>query len=366
MTRLGSTARALGLMLAYCVLYRPWQLRWGATADEVAQEFPGDELLPRPVWEATRAVDIGAAPELVWPWLVQIGADPRAGWYSYDWADNAGIPSATRIRPDLQHLSVGDLLPMTAGSAAGFRVEHIDPGRALVLRSDDPDGTVTATFALRAAGPQRSRLAHRVRFRVRPTPRGVAFAAMMDVSDFVMSRRTLLGIRARAERLGRQARGGAAPTDHGPEVPLEFDLSVPVRRPPAQVYALLAEVQDFVSRPRPTGVRMSKTPPGTTHVGTRWHEQVRVAPGLWMRIDSTTTDASPPHALGMDFSSTWFVGRLDYEIREAPEGSVLRQRETMRLRGPLAPLALQVDRSLRPRLLDRLADIRDVAESRSA
>jgi hypothetical protein len=207
MGMLSWSGRAVVAALAYALAYRPWQLRWGATADEVAAELPGDELLPHAVWEATRAVDIEARPEDVWPWLVQMGAHPRAGWYSYDWADNGRIPSASEIRPELQELAVGDVLPMTAGSTSGFTVEAIDPGRALVLRSQDEDGTVTATFVLKPVGAGTSRLVHRVRFRVRPTPRGVAFAVMMDVSDFIMSRRTLLGIRDRAQRRAAGATG---------------------------------------------------------------------------------------------------------------------------------------------------------------
>jgi hypothetical protein len=364
MGRLAWSGRAVVALLAYALAYRPWQLRWGATPDEVAAELPGDELVPHAVWEATRAVDIAARPEHVWPWLIQMGASPRAGWYSYDWADNGGTPSASELRPELQHLEVGDLLPMTAGSDEGFRVEAIDSPRSLTLASRDRDGVVTAAFVLRPAGTGRTRLVHRVRFRVRPTRRGLTFAAIMELSDFVMSRRTLLGIRARAERLARRTRGGPPPTDHAPQTPLEFDLSVPVRRPAAAVYALLADVQEAEPLPRTAGVRLSKTPSGPTHEGTRWHEQVRVMPGVWMRIESAATDTAPPHALGMDFSATWFAGRLDYEIRDSPDGSVLRQRETLRLRGPLAPFATQVDARLRPRLLDRLADVRDAIEAR--
>jgi hypothetical protein len=42
---------------------------------------------------------------------VQIGSG-RAGWYAFDRIDNAGVPSAQRIVPELQDLKVGDLVPM--------------------------------------------------------------------------------------------------------------------------------------------------------------------------------------------------------------------------------------------------------------
>jgi hypothetical protein len=69
-------------------------LRWGATDAEVAAPMPGDELVPRSSFTATRAITIDAPPEAVWPWLVQLGYR-RAGWYTYDLFDNAGYPAPT-------------------------------------------------------------------------------------------------------------------------------------------------------------------------------------------------------------------------------------------------------------------------------
>lgn len=353
------------LVLAHALVYRPWQLRWGATADEVAADLPGDELIGHPTWEATRAVDVEAAPDLVWPWIVQMGAHPRAGWYSYDWIDNGRIRSATTIRPELQALRTGDRLPMMAGSSGAFVVEAVDPGRSLVLASRERGGIVTATFVLTPHGAGRSRLVHRVRFRVPATPAGVAFAAVMDLGDFVMSRRTLLGVRQRAECLSRRRRGGPEPTDHSPETRLVFDLSVPVRRSAQDVYAMLADIQDLEPIPRAAGVKMTKTPVGPTDVGTRWHEQVRMAPGLWMRIESSVTAAEPPALLGMDFSSLWFTGHLDYRIEPTSEGCVLRQQERLALRGPLSVGRGPVDARMRAQVLDRLAEVREVAEARA-
>jgi len=56
----------------------------------------------------------------------------------------------------------------------------------------------------------------------------LAFTAAMDAGDFVMFRRTLLGIRDRAERLARHAPGAAEPQDLAPGRPLDFDLAVEI------------------------------------------------------------------------------------------------------------------------------------------
>jgi hypothetical protein len=69
-------------VVAY-LLWRPRMLRWGATADEAGEPLPGDDRTPRPRVQGTRAVTIGAPPERVWPWLMQMGIG-RAGFYSHD------------------------------------------------------------------------------------------------------------------------------------------------------------------------------------------------------------------------------------------------------------------------------------------
>ena len=63
------------------LVLRPWYFTWGATADEWRTALPGDELLPEPALQLTRAITIDAPPSRVWPWLVQMGQD-RGGLYS--------------------------------------------------------------------------------------------------------------------------------------------------------------------------------------------------------------------------------------------------------------------------------------------
>jgi hypothetical protein len=64
----------------------------------VSRSQPGDELVTRPSFNATRAITIAAPPEEIWPWLIQVGLT-RAGWYSYNILDNLGHPSARHIIP---------------------------------------------------------------------------------------------------------------------------------------------------------------------------------------------------------------------------------------------------------------------------
>ena len=120
--------------LGYALAVRPRMLRWGASDEEVRGPYPGADLVPGGRRGATMAITIDAPPSRVWPWLVQMGCD-RAGWYSWDRLDNGGTPSAQRIRPEWQTLSVGDHLASIPSGRAWFEVAALEPERFLGLRA---------------------------------------------------------------------------------------------------------------------------------------------------------------------------------------------------------------------------------------
>ncbi len=93
-------------------LYRRWHLRWGASSAEVSAALQGDGLLSKAQFRATRAITIEAPTTAVWPWLVQVGCQ-RAGFYSNDLLDNLAHPSATTLLSALQHLEIGQGVPMS-------------------------------------------------------------------------------------------------------------------------------------------------------------------------------------------------------------------------------------------------------------
>jgi hypothetical protein len=176
---------------------RPRQLTWGSTPEEVSRTLPGDDLVPRPMFDATRAITIRATPDEVWPWLVQVGVT-RAGWYSYDLLDNLGRPSADHIIPDLQHLEPGDVVPMSPDGHHGIDVQSIEAPTSMVWSAP---GETSWTWQLDALPRGSTRLITRIRSRMRPTPRSIAFYAVVEIADIWMIRKMLLTIRERAERL---------------------------------------------------------------------------------------------------------------------------------------------------------------------
>jgi hypothetical protein len=182
--------------VGYVKIWRPWQLSWGATADEVSSCLPGDDLVPKPMFNATRAITIAASPDQIWPWLVQVGLT-RAGWYSYDLLDNLGRPSAQRIIPELQQLAPGDIVPMSPDGKQGMAVHSIEAPHSMVWSTP---GETSWAWQLDARPEGTTRVATRIRSRMRPNPLSVAFHLLVELADFWMIRRMLLNLRERAER----------------------------------------------------------------------------------------------------------------------------------------------------------------------
>jgi hypothetical protein len=183
-------ATALG---GYRLWIQPWQHRWGATDEEVRRTMPGGDLIPEAA-STTRAVTIAAPAEQVWPWLVQLGYG-RAGWYSYDWIDNDGRPSADRILAELQQLQVGDQILMLP--EMGPRIREVEPNRYFV--AGDQEAGVWC-LALYPAGSG-CRLVSRWRVNWPLTPATAFWILLSDPGAFIMERKMLMGIRSRAEAM---------------------------------------------------------------------------------------------------------------------------------------------------------------------
>jgi hypothetical protein len=187
-----------GLMLGYLALLRPWQLRWGATDDEIKRAMPGDDIVGQPSFNATRAVTINAPAEAIYPWIVQMGVT-RAGWYSYDLLDNLARPSAERILAEHQNIRVGDLIPLSPDGKQGMWVKDFRKNKWMVWW--DKRGDSSWVWEIHPEGETHSRLVTRVRVKYRWFSPAIAFNLLIEFFDILMMRKCMLGIRRRAETM---------------------------------------------------------------------------------------------------------------------------------------------------------------------
>jgi hypothetical protein len=251
---------------AYVAWLRPMMRTWGVDPEERDLPLPGDDVVPAPTITETRGITIDATPAAVWPWLVQLGYG-RAGWYSYDKLD-VRVASADRILTGIPELKVGDTLPAWPGG--GFRIEAVEPEKALVLyldseiakaqagsaakagrgdggtRGDEqtpgglkvaggvggtamPEFKASWSFVLRPKEAGRTRLIERFRvWAPTPTPGQRMALPIMGLGVFLMTRKQMLGIKERVERTsgapatGAPAKAEPEPTteEGGSEVPV--------------------------------------------------------------------------------------------------------------------------------------------------
>jgi hypothetical protein len=189
-------------LFASAPLYRLWHLRWGATDEEVQGAMPGDEIVPKASFNGTRATTIEAPPEMVWPWIVQMGYR-RAGFYTYDLLDNAGYESADQILNDHQAPRAGDWMPMAkkVNETTAFKVKAFERNEWLLWEKPDS----TWSWKLVPLEGSRTRLLSRLKVRYAWESPGSAILTLvlLEFGDFPMMRRALKGIKIRSERMER-------------------------------------------------------------------------------------------------------------------------------------------------------------------
>ncbi|MCY7401342.1 MAG: hypothetical protein LH477_10350 [Nocardioides sp.] len=135
-----------------------------ATEDERRAPLPGDELVQADV-VMDRGFDLPAAPDVVWPWLVQLGKR-RAGWYfprSVERVMPTSRRALRRIEPRLLEHEVGDVIPDWGGAEATFTLAAIEEPSLLLYTSRRGRTDLTWCLHLTPRSADGSRLHLRLR-----------------------------------------------------------------------------------------------------------------------------------------------------------------------------------------------------------
>ncbi len=195
-----AAAAPIAATVAYAGWLRPWHLRWGATPGEAELDIPGDQQVPHPMLEATRAVTVHAPIETVWTWTVQRSYDLGRRHDERLDADGPGSPGP------VPHLAVDDTLPTGPGDR--FVVLAVDEPRSLALAFGDYSeagmslhGVLAVLLYPVEAG---TRLVVRTRASFGGRLLSRLYALLFEPGDYLMVRRLLTSIRQRAEEESRR------------------------------------------------------------------------------------------------------------------------------------------------------------------
>ncbi|HLO33589.1 MAG TPA: hypothetical protein VK249_30855 [Anaerolineales bacterium] len=185
------------LVFVYFVFFYPWQLHWGATRAEVQRPMPGDEIVGRPSLDATRAVTIHASAQNIYPWIVQMGIT-RGGWHRNGWLENLGEESQESILPEHQDLQAGDLIPVRQDGKPGMWVKYLRKNKWVLWW--DRSGDTSWVWEIQPEGNGNARLIARVRTKYKWFSPAVPFNPLTEFFHILMMRKSMLGIKRRAER----------------------------------------------------------------------------------------------------------------------------------------------------------------------
>ncbi len=194
----------VAVVFVILIFIRPVYQNWGATPEEISQSLPGDNLVPSPKLMSTRAIDINAPAQQVWPWIVQMGYD-RAGWYNYDLISRClgmadyvdGWRSSQRIVPELQNLKVRDRLRLS--KRKGYVVTDIKAHKLLILFGKGVGDLHSWVYVcVPSDNGLKTRLIVRHRNKYSGWLNKLLFECL-DIGFFIMERGHLLGLKRLAE-----------------------------------------------------------------------------------------------------------------------------------------------------------------------
>jgi hypothetical protein len=142
-----------------------------ATEHERRVPRAGDDIVAPADVIMDRAFTLDEPPEVVWPWLIQLGKR-RAGWYLPRAIERLIPPRRRAVRdlhPEWQQLQVGDVIPDYGGRHETFQVARMVAPASLVYTSQR--GRVSLTWSITLEpGPTTEPPRTRIFLRLRMAP----------------------------------------------------------------------------------------------------------------------------------------------------------------------------------------------------
>ena len=183
------------IALVYWFLIHPSYMNWGATSAEIKMNFPGNELISSNRIISTRAININARKEKIWPWIAQTGQN-RGGFNSYYWLENlfaAKMINADRVHPEWQNPQPGDTVYY--GKNEGYAIVSF-------AKSNEYYSLSGWTFLLQKIDSANTRLI--VRYPSMEVKQSkfakLYYYGLFEPLHFIMETGMMMGIKQKAER----------------------------------------------------------------------------------------------------------------------------------------------------------------------
>ncbi|GAW47997.1 MULTISPECIES: hypothetical protein [unclassified Nocardioides] len=171
-----------------------------ASTDEVAAPMPGDDVVRHPDSVMDRAFTITAPPELVWPWLTQLGKR-RAGWYLPQRVERF-LPRSHRAIRHLDsrwlNLTAGDVIPDYGGRHETFTVSEISPPHVLGYTSKRGRTNISWSIKLTLIDGDSTRV--QLRLRLGPVRHKRLVATAGELIDLITIAGLAAGLQERVTR----------------------------------------------------------------------------------------------------------------------------------------------------------------------
>ena len=211
----------LGATLCTWPLSRRWLENWGTRGAERTRSWLGDQFVSAAHDAHTRAIDVAAPADCVWPWIVQFGLG-RAGFYSYELLERLvriPVTNVESIEPTMQVLSVRDEIRIHP-KAPGIPVAHVEPCRHVCFAALGDSGHGTAkpdparswSIYIEPTGATSCRLILRTCIEPLREPSWLErlAGALEQPIDFVMEQRMLRTVKRLAELTVRTGSGATS------------------------------------------------------------------------------------------------------------------------------------------------------------
>jgi len=176
------------------------------SAAERAAPLPGDDVVAPADVVMDRAFTLPAPPDVVWPWVVQLGKR-RAGWYFPALVERLVPPARRGLREvgsGHQQLAVGDVVPDWGGADATFTVLELAPARHLLYGSTR--GRTHLTWCLRLTPVEGRTTRMQLRLRLAPVRHRFVAHHVGGLVDQLTVMGLAAGLRERVRATGDTAR----------------------------------------------------------------------------------------------------------------------------------------------------------------